>query len=105
MSGFDIIYSLQDENFDKQFKLHSIPVIIGKNYALLLSRVLHIITSLIIIIIGIYYFEDSTIFWIATILFIFLLGGIERISFVLNDTNQLFDILCYLFDLQNLFEV
>jgi len=30
VSGFDIIYSLQDEEFDKAQKLYSIPVIIGK---------------------------------------------------------------------------
>ena len=29
VSGFDIIYSLQDEEFDKEQKLHSIPVLLG----------------------------------------------------------------------------
>jgi 4-hydroxybenzoate polyprenyltransferase len=30
VSGFDIIYAMQDEDFDKSEKLHSIPAVIGK---------------------------------------------------------------------------
>ena len=41
VSGFDIIYSLQDEEFDKSQKLHSIPVLIGKKNALTLAKTLH----------------------------------------------------------------
>ncbi len=44
VSGFDIIYSLQDEEFDKAQKLHSIPVLIGKRNALTLSILLHFLT-------------------------------------------------------------
>jgi len=52
VSGFDIIYSLQDEEFDKQQKLHSIPVLIGKKKALRLCKVLHLIAILILCQIG-----------------------------------------------------
>ena len=44
VSGFDIIYSLQDEEFDKEQKLHSIPVMIGTKNALNLSKILHFLT-------------------------------------------------------------
>ena len=44
VSGFDIIYSLQDEEFDKAQELHSIPVLIGKKNALILSTLLHFLT-------------------------------------------------------------
>jgi len=44
VSGFDIIYSLQDEGFDKEQKLHSIPVLIGTKNALNLSKILHFLT-------------------------------------------------------------
>ena len=44
VSGFDIIYSLQDEDFDKEKKLHSIPVIIGTKNALQLSKLFHFFT-------------------------------------------------------------
>jgi 4-hydroxybenzoate polyprenyltransferase len=41
VSGFDIIYALQDEEFDKSQNLFSIPTALGKKRALLLSSVLH----------------------------------------------------------------
>ena len=73
VSGFDIIYALQDEKFDKKFKLHSIPVLLGNKNALLFSRLLHLITSSILIYIGLNYFINSTLFWIACSIFIALL--------------------------------
>ena len=50
--GFDIIYSLQDEAFDKAQKLHSIPVIIGKKNALQLSNLFHALCIIILAIAG-----------------------------------------------------
>ena len=44
VGGFDIIYSLQDQSFDKEQKLHSVPVWLGKKQALYLSKVFHFIT-------------------------------------------------------------
>ena len=79
VSGFDIIYALQDESFDKQFNLHSIPVLLGKKNALNLSRSLHFLTAAMIIFIGTNYFTYSTLFWIAAILFILLLVNQHRL--------------------------
>jgi len=42
VSGFDIIYALQDEEFDKEEQLHSIPAALGRKNALNLSVVLHV---------------------------------------------------------------
>jgi 4-hydroxybenzoate polyprenyltransferase len=53
VSGFDIIYALQDEQFDKQHQLHSIPAYLGKKNALLVSRLLHTTCAFIVIAIGI----------------------------------------------------
>jgi len=53
VSGFDIIYALQDESFDASQKLHSIPVYLGKSKALLLSRTLHCICAILIIVAGV----------------------------------------------------
>lgn len=44
VAGFDVIYSLQDHDFDKQAKLHSIPVALGIRGALWASALLHVIT-------------------------------------------------------------
>jgi 4-hydroxybenzoate polyprenyltransferase len=42
-AGFDILYSLQDEGFDRSRGLHSIPSRVGTRGALMLSRVLHVL--------------------------------------------------------------
>lgn len=44
VSGFDIIYSLQDEHFDKENDLYSIPAMLGKAKALQVSRLLHFLS-------------------------------------------------------------
>jgi 4-hydroxybenzoate polyprenyltransferase len=41
-AGFDIIYSLQDEDFDRAHDLRSLPETLGKARALLLSRSCHL---------------------------------------------------------------
>ena len=72
VSGFDIIYSLQDEQFDKKQKLHSIPVLLGKKNALIVSKTLHLITILTL-----YYIGDTASFekyyWIGFSIFSALL--------------------------------
>ncbi len=47
VSGFDIIYALQDEAFDKSLQLHSIPERLGKEKALQLSAVLHAVCAIV----------------------------------------------------------
>jgi len=49
VSGFDIIYALQDEQFDKNEKLYSIPSIFGGKKALTISTNLHIASSLFLL--------------------------------------------------------
>jgi 4-hydroxybenzoate polyprenyltransferase len=48
VSGFDIMYALQDEEFDKSLNLNSIPVRLGRANALRLSEILHILCALVI---------------------------------------------------------
>lgn len=48
VSGFDIIYALQDADFDRQYGLNSIPAWLGPAKALRLSSVLHILCALIL---------------------------------------------------------
>ena len=52
VAGFDVIYSLQDEEFDRQHGLHSIPQRFGKVRGLLISRVLHVIAFVSLIVAG-----------------------------------------------------
>lgn len=41
VAGFDIIYALQDDEFDRSHNLHSIPVSFGRKNALRIAAVLH----------------------------------------------------------------
>ncbi len=52
-AGFDIIYSLQDEDFDKENNLKSIPTLLGKRNALRLSSLSHSFTVIFIVWAGI----------------------------------------------------
>jgi 4-hydroxybenzoate polyprenyltransferase len=42
VAGFDILYSLQDESFDREQGLHSVPAAFGARGAILVSRILHV---------------------------------------------------------------
>jgi 4-hydroxybenzoate polyprenyltransferase len=48
VSGFDIIYALQDDDFDRSQRLKSIPVLFGRKTALALSRLLHLFAATIV---------------------------------------------------------
>jgi 4-hydroxybenzoate polyprenyltransferase len=54
VSGFDIIYALQDIDFDKSQKLYSIPAALGKSKALRVSELLHFLSAICVIAAGIY---------------------------------------------------
>jgi 4-hydroxybenzoate polyprenyltransferase len=72
VSGFDIIYALQDDEFDRENNLNSIPVKLGRKSALSLSLILHVITACLLITAGI---EGNfkTIYWIGLGIFTVLL--------------------------------
>jgi 4-hydroxybenzoate polyprenyltransferase len=68
VSGFDIIYALQDEEFDKSQKLYSIPAALGKAKALRVSRLLHFFSAAFVIAAGIYG-SFGIWFWIGAMVF------------------------------------
>lgn len=72
VSGFDVIYALQDEDFDRQHQLSSIPVWLGKVNALRLSKTLHLICASLIVAAGIVG-HFGLWYWIGTAMFILLL--------------------------------
>ena len=68
VSGFDIIYSLQDDHFDKSRKLYSIPVLLGRRKAIIISKILHTLCLMILTNIGIFYnFNILGLNWISNI--------------------------------------
>jgi 4-hydroxybenzoate polyprenyltransferase len=52
VSGFDIIYALQDEDFDKDLNLKSIPSLLGKEKALYVAKVIHFIAVIFVAIVA-----------------------------------------------------
>jgi 4-hydroxybenzoate polyprenyltransferase len=63
LAGFDVIYSLQDRDFDRQQGLHSIPVRFGVKAALHLSSCFHVMTVLFLAAVGLAS-ELGLIYWI-----------------------------------------
>jgi 4-hydroxybenzoate polyprenyltransferase len=72
VSGFDIIYALQDEEFDKKNQLHSIPSAVGKVKALHISEMLHLLSAAGVISAGIYG-HFHWIYWMGVVIYISLL--------------------------------
>ena len=52
VSGFDIIYALQDEDFDKNLNLKSIPSILGKEKALTMAKTIHFIAAFFVAVVA-----------------------------------------------------
>jgi 4-hydroxybenzoate polyprenyltransferase len=62
VAGFDIIYALQDRDFDKDNQLNSIPVVFGNDKALHISELFHFISAIAVIAFTFYlnkYYETS----------------------------------------------
>lgn len=72
VSGFDIIYALQDDKFDRENNLNSIPVFLGRKKALGLSKVFHFITFIVLFYAG-FYLKMNVFYWIGFSLFSILL--------------------------------
>ena len=74
VAGFDIIYALQDDDFDRNHNLHSIPADLGRDKGLMLSSAFHVISALLIIANAYLLFESSDTFyilvWVAALIFV-----------------------------------
>lgn len=72
VSGFDIIYALQDEQFDKTENLSSIPAFIGIKQAIWISTIIHIFCAVLVATTGILG-NFGMWYWVGASLFIALL--------------------------------
>jgi 4-hydroxybenzoate polyprenyltransferase len=68
VSGFDIIYALQDIEFDQSQQLYSIPAAVGKSKALHVSELLHGLSAACVIAAG-FYGNFHFIYWIGITVF------------------------------------
>lgn len=111
VSGFDIIYALQDEEFDRSKKLRSIPVLFGKKGALMISNVFHIISASFIMYAG-YYAHFNMWYWIGTSIFCGLLiyqhtlvkpNDLSKVNIAFFTTNGIASVVFAVFVLIGLF--
>lgn len=66
LAGFDTLYALQDIEFDKSYGLYSIPKRFGVKRSLVLVRIFHIITFLMLVFSGIL-FRLGIFYWLGMI--------------------------------------
>jgi 4-hydroxybenzoate polyprenyltransferase len=72
VSGFDIIYALQDEEFDKSQRLYSMPSWLGKTKALRVSELLHLLSAACVVAAGLYG-RFGWLYWGGMVIFIGML--------------------------------
>jgi 4-hydroxybenzoate polyprenyltransferase len=95
VSGFDIIYALQDEDFDRDQNLHSIPAYLGKVRALQLSTLLHVLSAAFVIM-PIFFIHPGILYYIGIVFFCAMLiyqhllvkpNDLSRVNFAFMTTN------------------
>ena len=105
VGGFDIIYALQDEEFDKTNELHSLPSSAGIKSAILISVAVHILTFILVIVAGIYG-KGGLLFWSGAAIFSGLLAyqhsivrhdDLSRVNMAFATTNGIASILFAVF--------
>ncbi len=96
VAGFDIIYSLMDEDFDRSNHLHSFPVLFGKKRSLYISLIFHILT--IFLLITFYFTYPLSIYYIAFIIIIAILLFYQHylVNLKLENIEKAFNINLYI---------
>ncbi|MFZ1307123.1 MAG: UbiA-like polyprenyltransferase [Ferruginibacter sp.] len=111
VSGFDIIYALQDEEFDKSNQLHSIPAALGKSKALMVSNLLHVLSAACIISAGMYG-HFGRWYWIGVGIFCGLLiyqhalvkpNDLKKVNMAFFTTNGIASVVFAIFVILDLF--
>ena len=111
VSGFDIIYSLQDEDFDRNENLYSIPAALGKKNALHVSEMLHVLSGLCVLAAG-YYGAFGFLYWIGIAVFCGMLvyqhsivnpNDLRRVNIAFMTANGIASVVFSIFVLADLF--
>lgn len=111
VSGFDIIYALQDEEFDKSQQLYSIPAWLGKAKALRVSELLHLVSAAAIVYAGIYG-HFGWLYWCGTAVFIGMLiyqhsivkpTDLKRVNLAFMTANGIASVVFAIFVIADLF--
>jgi len=101
VSGFDIIYALQDDEFDRSNQLHSLPSATGRKKALAISIMVHFITFILVLTAG-FLGNGRYLFWAGATIFTFLLfyqhlivkhDDLSKVTLAFGTTNGIASIL------------
>jgi len=105
VSGFDIIYALQDDEFDKSNQLHSLPSATGRKKALAISILVHFVTFILVLMAG-FIGKGGFLFWTGASLFTILLiyqhsivkhDDLSKVTLAFGTTNGIASILFAIF--------
>lgn len=111
VGGFDIIYSLQDDEFDRRENLFSIPAQFGRKNSLRFSLIVHLLTNVALVIVGISG-GFGWLYWTGFGIFITLLiyqhsivspEDLSKVNIAFGTTNGVASILFAVFVLLDLF--
>lgn len=72
VSGFDVIFALQDVDFDQSQQLYSIPAVFGVKKGLTISAILHIISAACVVAAG-FLGNFGWLYWLGVLVFIGML--------------------------------
>jgi len=95
VSGFDIIYALQDDQFDRDTGLHSIPAAMSRREALAVSVSLHSLSFMLVSVAGLLG-QAGIIFWAGALIFTAMLvyqhlivkpDDLSRVNMAFGTTN------------------
>jgi 4-hydroxybenzoate polyprenyltransferase len=111
VSGFDIIYALQDDEFDRSNNLYSLPSATGRKKAIVISILIHFITFLLVITAG-YNGRQGYLFWTGAVIFTGLLvyqhsivrhDDLSRVTLAFGTTNGIASFIFSVFVILDLF--
>lgn len=111
VSGFDIIYALQDEEFDKSNQLYSIPAWLGKGHALRVSEFLHLLSAAAVVYAG-KYGQFGWLYWAGVLVFCGMLvyqhsvvkpNDLRRVNLAFMTANGIASVIFAVFVIADLF--
>ena len=111
VSGFDIIYALQDVEFDRSQNLYSIPAWLGNEKALHVSEILHLLSATCVVFAG-RFGHFRVLYWIGVLIFIGCLiyqhsivkpNDLRRVNIAFMTTNGIASVVFAIFVIADLF--
>lgn len=110
VSGFDMLYALQDEDFDRNMNLRSVAVLLGKRGALRLSLAVHAVSAGFVVLIG-FLAGFGILYWIGSLIFAGLLAyqhmivkpeNLSRLNLAFFTTNGIASVIFAVFNITDI---